>query len=134
MAVLRLQQIAQARVADIAEQQWSNIAHGAGRWRPKTRIEHSLAYPSNFTASVRRGCFLFSGDKLQPNSTVSALLDVNQCENTHRWPLRQCTPENWFIHFLKHPEQPWLIVHRDLRQLPAVRIVQKWIVAAFAVL
>lgn len=28
--------------------------------------------------------------------------------------------------------QPWLIVHRDLRQLPAVRIVQKWIVSAFA--
>lgn len=30
--------------------------------------------------------------------------------------------------------QPWLIVHRDLRQLPAVRIVQKWIVSAFAAL
>ena len=30
--------------------------------------------------------------------------------------------------------QPWLIVHRDLRQVPAVRIVQKWIVSAFAAL
>lgn len=30
--------------------------------------------------------------------------------------------------------QPWLIVHRDLRRLPAVRIVQKWIVSAFAAL
>jgi DNA-binding transcriptional LysR family regulator len=30
--------------------------------------------------------------------------------------------------------QPWLIVHRDLRQLPAVRIVQKWILSAFAAL
>jgi DNA-binding transcriptional LysR family regulator len=30
--------------------------------------------------------------------------------------------------------QPWLIVHRDLRQLPTVRIVQKWIVSAFAAL
>jgi DNA-binding transcriptional LysR family regulator len=30
--------------------------------------------------------------------------------------------------------QPWLIVHRDLRKLPAVTIVQKWIVSAFAAL
>jgi len=30
--------------------------------------------------------------------------------------------------------QPWLIVHRDLRHLPAVKIVQKWIVSAFAAL
>lgn len=28
--------------------------------------------------------------------------------------------------------QPWLIVHRDLRGLPAIKLVQKWIVAAFA--
>jgi DNA-binding transcriptional LysR family regulator len=28
--------------------------------------------------------------------------------------------------------QPWLIVHRDLRRLPAVIIVQKWIAEAFA--
>ncbi|MFM9827237.1 MAG: LysR family transcriptional regulator [Sphingomonas sp.] len=30
--------------------------------------------------------------------------------------------------------QPWLIVHRDLRRIPAVRMVQKWIVDAFAAL
>lgn len=30
--------------------------------------------------------------------------------------------------------EPWLIVHRDLRRLPAVRLVQKWIVSAFAAL
>lgn len=30
--------------------------------------------------------------------------------------------------------QPWLIVHRDLRRLPTVRIVQRWIVSAFAAL
>jgi DNA-binding transcriptional LysR family regulator len=28
--------------------------------------------------------------------------------------------------------QPWLIVHRDLRGLAAVRLVQKWVVEAFA--
>lgn len=30
------------------------------------------------------------------------------------------------------PRQPWLIVHRDLRRLPAIRLIQKWIVATFA--
>jgi DNA-binding transcriptional LysR family regulator len=30
--------------------------------------------------------------------------------------------------------QPWLIVHRDLRSLPTIKIVQKWIVSAFAAL
>lgn len=28
--------------------------------------------------------------------------------------------------------QPWLIVHRDLRSLPAIRLAQKWVVQAFA--
>lgn len=28
--------------------------------------------------------------------------------------------------------QPWLIIHRDLRRLPSVRLVQEWIVSAFA--
>lgn len=28
--------------------------------------------------------------------------------------------------------QPWLIVHRDLRRLPAIKLIQKWIVATFA--
>ncbi len=28
--------------------------------------------------------------------------------------------------------QPWLIVHRDLRGLPAIRLVQKWVAQAFA--
>lgn len=28
--------------------------------------------------------------------------------------------------------QPWLIVHRDLRGRPAIRLVQKWVVQAFA--
>lgn len=28
--------------------------------------------------------------------------------------------------------QPWLIVHRDLRGLPAIRLAQKWIAQAFA--
>ena len=27
---------------------------------------------------------------------------------------------------------PWLIVHRDLRDLPAIRLAQKWVVQAFA--
>lgn len=27
--------------------------------------------------------------------------------------------------------QPWLIVHRDLRGLPAIRLAQKWVVQAF---
>jgi DNA-binding transcriptional LysR family regulator len=30
--------------------------------------------------------------------------------------------------------QPWLIVHRDLRRLPSIRLVQKWIVASFSAL
>lgn len=30
--------------------------------------------------------------------------------------------------------QPWLIVHRDLRRVPAINLVQKWIVASFSVL
>lgn len=30
------------------------------------------------------------------------------------------------------PRQPWLIVHRDLRGLPAIKLIQKWIVATFA--
>lgn len=30
--------------------------------------------------------------------------------------------------------QPWLIVHRDLRHVPAVRMTQAWIVASFAAL
>ena len=28
--------------------------------------------------------------------------------------------------------QPWLIVHRDLRKLPAIRLAQKWVAEAFA--
>jgi len=28
--------------------------------------------------------------------------------------------------------QPWLIVHRDLRSLPAIRLAQKWVAQAFA--
>ena len=28
--------------------------------------------------------------------------------------------------------QPWLIVHRDLRGLPAIRLAQKWVAQAFA--
>ena len=28
--------------------------------------------------------------------------------------------------------QPWLIVHRDLRGLPAIRLVQQWVMQAFA--
>jgi DNA-binding transcriptional LysR family regulator len=30
--------------------------------------------------------------------------------------------------------QPWLIVHRDLRRLPSIQLVQKWIVASFSAL
>jgi DNA-binding transcriptional LysR family regulator len=30
--------------------------------------------------------------------------------------------------------QPWLIVHRDLRRLPSIRMVQRWIVQAFSAL
>ena len=30
--------------------------------------------------------------------------------------------------------QPWLIVHRDLRKLPSIRLVQNWIISAFAAL
>ena len=30
------------------------------------------------------------------------------------------------------PRQPWLIVHRDLRRLSSVKLVQKWIVSTFA--
>lgn len=28
--------------------------------------------------------------------------------------------------------QPWLLVHRDLRRLPSIKLVQKWIVSTFA--
>jgi DNA-binding transcriptional LysR family regulator len=28
--------------------------------------------------------------------------------------------------------QPWLIVHRDLRRLPGIRLMQKWVMQAFA--
>lgn len=28
--------------------------------------------------------------------------------------------------------QPWLIVHRDLRRLPSIKLAQKWIVSAFS--
>ncbi len=28
--------------------------------------------------------------------------------------------------------QPWLIVHRDLRRIPAIRLAQRWVVKAFA--
>ena len=28
--------------------------------------------------------------------------------------------------------QPWLIVHRDMRHLPAIRLAQKWVTEAFA--
>jgi DNA-binding transcriptional LysR family regulator len=28
--------------------------------------------------------------------------------------------------------QPWLIVHRDLRGLPAISLAQKWVAHAFA--
>ncbi|QKG69884.1 hypothetical protein [Erythrobacter mangrovi] len=28
--------------------------------------------------------------------------------------------------------QPWLLVHHDLRRLPSIKLVQKWIVSTFA--
>jgi hypothetical protein len=29
------------------------------------------------------------------------------------------------------PRSPWLVVHRDLRSQPSIRLVQKWVVRSF---
>jgi DNA-binding transcriptional LysR family regulator len=87
-------------------------------WLSKTGLSQAVAMRTSSTRGLMTAALCGAGIAMLPAAIANRSAALIEIPTPSLLPTRQ----------------PWLIVHRDLRRLPSIRIVQNWIVSAFSMI
>lgn len=87
-------------------------------WMEEMGLRTSVALRTGSTRALMTAAISGAGIALLPVAIAQREQELVQVPTTHAPP----------------PRNPWLIVHRDLRHQPSIRVVHNWVLSTFAAL